>query len=745
MVARPRAFLAVALFLAAAVAQADFPIGQQQIAAVPVDPQERTALTACSHSDCLTVWTDSRGSEPAVFAIRTTVTTIGGRSFRLGLPADVHPFAIASDGNGYLLACFDNRNGGSALAFAQIDGQNVVTLRTRAGDPSAILSRKLLWAGDAYVLTFQKFDGVHAMIVDRDGRILRFDVLLVHAAANAVPLPVATADRVTLLWPGAGGVFQAQSFLLRDLLDPGFSPATIGPATGGVSSATVASSGTNLLLTWGESTGSTTPPKGFARLLNTNGTAIGGTLALPLVPDLTVWSGGVYLALSAVTGGVRGPQISAVRIERAGTLRDATPFAFANAGENETLSSVAPTDGGALVVWYDRISAAPTVRGSYTDAAGQRRNGVSTDPGLLLSRGLPPQREPAVATRNNERLIAWVEESDLQRVLVARYDASGQPLNFAPIAVRNALSFQRSPVIATDGHTAFLVWYEGTSDSFVDVLYGMWIPEGATTGEPELIGTVPSNAPPAAVVANGRQYVVAWQHAATAQLFLARWSGTGQRIDSTPIAYATPRTAGPAGGLPLGDGNPALAWNGQHYYLVFAHEILTFIPAIDFPLVLHELHGVRLSESLLPVGPERLISNAQSDGSDARQPDVLAVPNGFLIAWVQQTSLDGTTAIATRRVSATDEVFPAHGHERSADTPPVLVRAGNDLRLAFGTSLYSLDADGGIIAERVVDAPIVGAVEDGARVLLVEQRIEADSRRLFGVPLAPPRTRAVRH
>jgi hypothetical protein len=746
MLPRPRPLLAVVLFLAAAgAAHADFPIGQQQIGAIPVASQDpHGALTACSRNDCLTVWTDSRGNEPSVFAIRSSVSTIGERSFRLGLPSDVRPFALASDGTDYLLACFDDRGGASGLAFAHIDAQNAVTLRTRAADNNAVLSRTLLWAGDAYVLKFQKSDGVHAMIVDRDGRILRFDVLLVRTAANTVPLAVATVDRITLLWPGAGGVFQAQSFLLKDILDAGFTAPSIGPATGGAANGNVASSGTNLLLTWGESTGSSTPAKGFARLLNTNGTAIGGTLALPLAPDITIWSGGVYLALAAVTGGVRGPQISAVRVERAGTLRDATPFAFANAGENEALSSAAPTDGGALVVWYDRISVAPVVRGSYADAAGRRRNGVSTDPGLLLSRGLPPQREAAVATRNNERLIAWVEESDLQRVLVARYDASGRQLNFAPSPVRNTFAAQRTPVLASDGHSAFLVWYETTADPFVDTLYGMWIAEGAMTGEAEVIDTVPANAPPAAVVTSGRQYVVAWQHAPTAQLFLARWSGTGQRIDATPIAYAPPRTAGPAGGMPLGGSYPALAWNGPSYYLVFAHEFLVFTSGFDFPFVLRELHGVRLSEALLPVGPERLISNAQSDGSDARQPDVLAVPNGFLIAWVQQTTLDGPTAIATRRVSAADEVFPAHGRERTADTPPVLVRAGTDLRLAFGTSFSTLDADGAFVAERLLDAPIVAAVADGARVLLIEQRIADDSRRLFGVPLAPPRVRAVR-
>jgi hypothetical protein len=743
MSSRYRSLFALLVVLTAAIASADFPIGQQQIGAVPVIAQDRGALTACSRTDCLTIWTDQRGSEPAIFAVRTTVSTISERSFALALPANVRPFAIASDGTGYLLACFDDRTSTTGIAFAHVDAQNNVVVRPRATDASAIFSRTLLWAGDAYVLTFQRFDGVHAMIVDRDGRILRFDVLLAQAAGNAIPLTVATADRITLLWPGAGGVYVSRSFLLREILDPAFAAAPIGSPNGAVTNPTVASSGSNLLMTWREASSDGT--KGFARLLNTNGAMISGTFALPIVPDVTVWSGGVYLALETIPGGVRGPQINAVRVERNGTLRDATSFAFANAGENETLSSAASTDGGAFVVWYDYVGAAPTVRGSYADASGQRRNGVSTDPGLLLSRGFPPQTEAAVVTRNNEKLIAWVEQSDVQRVLIARYDAAGRQLNFAPSAARNTLAAQRAPVLATDGHSAFLVWYESTSDPQLEAMYGMWIAEGAATGEPELIDRVPVGTPTGSIVAGAHHYVVAWQHAPSRQLFFARWNFAGSRLDTTPIGFAPPRTAGPTGGLALGDGYPAMAWNGRDYYLVFAHESIAFTPGIDFPFIARELRGVRLSEQLTAIGPERLISNPQTGTSDAYDPDVIATPNGFLIAWVQQSSNEGPTLIATRRVGANDEVFPAHGRERAATTRPILLRASTGLRLAFGTSFYSLDGDGIITAERVADAPIVGATEDGASVLLIEQRLFEESRRLFGVPLAPPRVRAVRH
>ncbi|HWS70926.1 MAG TPA: hypothetical protein VN605_02380, partial [Thermoanaerobaculia bacterium] len=315
-----------------------------------------------------------------------------------------------------------------------------------------------------------------------------------------------------------------------------------------------------------------------------------------------------------------------------------------------------------------------------------------------------------------------------------------------PTMVHETLARQHAPVLATDGNGALLIWYEENATTHAQTLYGAFVDRNSTHVQtPFVIDTAAGDGAPAALVCNGSQYLVAWQSPATRRIRLARWTLEGSRIDPSPIAFVAPN--GPGQPASTGDASPALAWNGRDYYLLFAPEHGDVPPLLITPpiLTLHELHGVRLSADLFPVGPERLLSLPQTgSGEDATLPVVMADGNGYVAAWVQQSVWFGPSLVVARRIDANDGLSPAHGRAYTGRTAPQLARVGNETRLAFGTTIVNLDASGGFTNERTVEAPVVAMTSDGNRLLLVQSRFVDRTARLFLVPLAAARGRIVR-
>lgn len=749
---RPSLLLLVSfafVLVAAAPARADFPLGLQRSGPV-ADVGGATA--ACGRDDCLVIWSSSAGP----IAMRTSLAgePLLDRGIVLAATPSRGVIGLATDGSRYLVALLDTADYQRPfVVFATVEADGRIVPRSTmpwyAYSPSRPLT--LLWNRGLFVAIYDAGDSVRAAVLDDAGTLLA-DRPIVQKTAYYDEFRAATAgERLVLARTVFGGV-SVSLFTAREILEPSFTAWPGAPLSGlapnsGLTG--VASTGTELLIvsrrfeeSWHE--------VGYAQVFGLDGKAVGperrlgngGWSAAPM-------PGGGYLAVTSLAGQL-SRSVVAVRISAAGDALDAAPFPVAPAGDDQSFASAVPNAAGTLLLWTNGRSnlLGGSIRSEVVDGQGGRRHAGIADGGVLVSRGLATQAQPVVAQRNDGSLFAWIERTDRDRLVLARYDAAGRPLDSEPAAVHESTFPQHNPVLATDGRGAFVAWQEGggvTYDAPDRLLYAAFIAPGSTRAEAVVIDSIAKDSGPAAVVCNGRQYVLAWQSVTTRQLLMVRWTLDGTRIDSTPIAFGPARTYSSWG--TLGDAAPALAWNGREYYIAFGHEAYEYPPAVFEvpPTIIHELHGARLTEDLIRTGPEQLLSLPEDEGGpDAGRAAVIASGDRFLVAWSQRQNWFDPGLIAARAVLPNGELSPLRGRARTSATPPSLIAFGDGARIAFGNSLHQLDRDAAFVAERIEESPVAAATADGARLLLVESRLVDNVPRLFVVTLPGPRARAVR-
>jgi hypothetical protein len=175
---------------------------------------------------------------------------------------------------------------------------------------------------------------------------------------------------------------------------------------------------------------------------------------------------------------------------------------------DQTVPSVATTDGTTLVVWQDSRSGNPDVRGTRVDTSGAALDSS----GVAIDTGSSAQTDPSVAWTDGTYLVAWTDG----RNGVTNHDIFGRTLdeNAALLGndfpVTTAAHDQFEPVVAFSG-TFLVVYLDFRSNSTYDVYATRVETDGTVTGSDIPVSTTPFTELGAAVSAgSGTKWGVAY-------------------------------------------------------------------------------------------------------------------------------------------------------------------------------------------------------------------------------------------
>src|SRR5581483_10022569 len=571
----------------------------------------------------------------------------------------ISPVAVASDGDSYLIAYFASGDPSMILRFARVDDRGVVT----TGD--SIPTRgmvSLTWGGTSYVAAYfdPAIDAMDAAVISPDARLLRKDVALIRGAVYQSTVRVSAGPSGKVMVTASmrdGSVYAnlARTDLLRDgtYFAPAVDPAS--SAIGEPSLAVSASSGTETLVVWSVIVRPVQP--GFtlavirARRVGSDGAPLGAVFLV------------AYAGLSAARGAV----LSISPANRVTTIAEVSV-----SNQSLPILDLAARQGGALFLWYDT-----QLNGAYL--------GETASEPRLFDPSSAAQDDPKIALCGNEYRAVWGERSNRSRIVFARVDARGVPLDpmATPIASDSG-SWQSQPNIACNATNALVTWNErDLTGRNISARAALVDPDG--TSHPSLdLG--PATASPA-VAWDGTSYLIAWQDADSREIHLARIDQQGQ-----PVLVRVMRNARGT----LGDASPSIAWNGAEYLVAWREETLTVHPQnYADPQTLHTIEAVRLSRDLTQLGAAREVSvRADANGADAAAPLAIAGEGGWLVAWRQRASFYPFTyseyyALLSRNLENAGSPMLL-GDPRYDPQPADGWFNGGVYRLMFGSALVSI-------------------------------------------------------
>ena len=269
----------------------------------------------------------------------------------------------------------------------------------------------------------------------------------------------------------------------------GSAPIAISAASGDEVAAAVAFDGTNYLVVWQDSRGSTGRDIYGARVspdgtvLDPGGIPISTALEHQVEPAVA-FDGTSYLVVWEDRRGgfadVRG-----ARVSPDGAVL-ATDSVVSGASLHQTQPAVACATGACLVAWRDGRAGGP-------DVYGARVAGTSVvDPaGLPISRAGSSQGRPAIASDGTGYLVVWNDtRSGTGDVYGTRVSASGEILDASGFAIANGPDAQQAPDVGFEGAYYVVAWHDRRSGTAFD-LYAARVTGGGAVVDPSgfLVGT----------------------------------------------------------------------------------------------------------------------------------------------------------------------------------------------------------------------------------------------------------------
>ncbi len=245
----------------------------------------------------------------------------------------------------------------------------------------------------------------------------------------------------------------------------GSAPIVISAAAGDQVAAAVAFDGTNHLVVWQDSRGSTGRDIYCARVspdgtvLDPGGIPVSTALEHQVEPAVA-FDGTSYLVVwedrRTGFGDVRG-----ARVSPGGTIL-AADLVISGAALHQTQPAVACASGACLVAWRDGRAGGP-------DVYGARVTGTSVlDPaGLPLSRAGSSQGRPAIASDGTGYLVVWNDtRSGNGDVYGARVSADGQILDASGFGIATAADLQQAPDVRFEGAYYIVAWHSRSGTTF---------------------------------------------------------------------------------------------------------------------------------------------------------------------------------------------------------------------------------------------------------------------------------------
>jgi hypothetical protein len=269
----------------------------------------------------------------------------------------------------------------------------------------------------------------------------------------------------------------------------GSAPIVISAASGDQVAAAVAFDGTNYLVVWQDSRGSTGRDIYGARVspdgtvLDPGGIPISTALEHQVEPDVS-FDGTSYLVVWEDRRGGFG-DVRGARVSPEGSVL-ASDLVVSGASLHQTQPAVACATGACLVAWRDGRAGAP-------DVYGARVAGTSVfDPeGLPISRAGSSQGRPAIASDGTGYLVVWNDtRSGTGDVYGTRVSASGEILDASGFAITNGPDAQQAPDVGFEGAYYVVAWHDRRSGTAFD-LYAARVTGGGAVVDPSgfLVGT----------------------------------------------------------------------------------------------------------------------------------------------------------------------------------------------------------------------------------------------------------------
>ncbi|MCU1245814.1 MAG: hypothetical protein JWN02_1724 [Acidobacteria bacterium] len=687
-----RISLATALLVAFCFpAGADFQVSG--ITYAPAPGRQSPLASASDGKNFFILWNDQR---PAGGLYAARVSGNGQLLDRTGF--FVAPQAASAtviwNGSEYLVFVADNDQTRSiSLVRVSADGQSVSTPKQLIGSAVAVDNSFAAWNGRNVVLVYQRpvsggYPLFYTALLDRDGSVLKSDVLLPAAERSRFGLSVASNGTGFLAaWssPNSSGPEIDGVRIGADGAPVDPEPRLLASRASPRNAPLLASDGSDyLLITTGQG------PRFDARRIAATGDAQPGfPLTMPdgaLSPSLAGVNGGYYIAWTAgaPAGGVFG-----LLLGHDGQQVDPVADDISRGDWNLAHPVVASNSKDIYVAWSDdRIRP----RQGEDDVLGRVVTQFSID--SLLSFAASQQVRPAVASDGSSFLAGWAEErvDEGSDVFVSRVGSDGSRIDGRGIRLSSSDMDSSPPRLIFTGGVYLAAWTGAFADSSA-VMTNRFTPQGRVldgTGTYQFIADGCMSG--IDVAADTAGPLVVWSECGTGRVYAGRLSNGGV------MATALSRIAVSPGGAPAE--NPALAWDGNVFLVVWEESV-----AAGTPTTFHrELHAARVSRSLQLLDPVPLVLASASDGYDVHPTIAPLGGRGFVVAWERRPS-GSPSRILVRHVLDSG-ALPDAPMDLAAGARPAAVSDGGRTFVAWEETAASLDLVGTHVGD--VGEPLPG-------------------------------------
>lgn len=284
-------------------------------------------------------------------------------------------------------------------------------------------------------------------------------------------------------------------------------------------------------------------------------------------------------------------------VNQSGTILFPSGFAMSSANQNQTDPAVAFDGTNYFVVWKDERSGNSDIYGARINTAGV----VLDTNGIPISTANSNQSEPAISFDGTNFLVVWTDyrNGSTPDIYGARVNTSGVLIDTNGIAISTASLEQQSPAIVFNGTNYLVVWQHQTSLGW-DIKGARVTPSG-TVLDPSGFDISYANNYQwyPAVAFDGTNCLVVWgdrRSGTREDIYGARVSPSGTVLDPDGFAISTYAQNGQY--------FPAVAFDGTNYLVVWD----------DYRSSTHNIYGARVTPNASVLDPNgRYISTASYD------------------------------------------------------------------------------------------------------------------------------------
>jgi hypothetical protein len=471
-------------------------------------------------------------------------------------------------------------------------------------------------------------------------------------------------------------------------------PLSAGPVLDEQVDPHVAYGGGNYLVTWQHSGvngwspyAARVTPQGV--LLDPSGIQItsgGGNYGTPTA----AFNGTHFLVVFGQNPAAGIVDLNAARVSTAGVVLDTPPLVIDTLGVS-VLPSIAVVGSSFLVVWEDR-GATSDIRGASVTSTG------SVSASFTIAGGTHYEARPRVTSNGTGYLVVWDDNRSGNLDIYGARVSDGSVVGGDSLLISGGANAQTTPDIVWNGTHYLAVWADGRLSASGSDIYGARVTDTATVVDTAgiLISTAASRQITPRVAAGGSDVLVVWResrndatvYGAANDIYGARVSDTGMLLDASGILISAKANA---------QGEPAIAWNGTHYLVVWSDDRNNRFT---------DIYGTRVDLAGTVLDPNGIaISTAPYFQS---WPAVAANGSTFLVTWLDNRDYPEANDIYAARVANDGAVLDPSGIAIATDPAahwlPAVTSNGTDYLVAWSQEEISmgdhdvyalrLDADG---------------------------------------------------